>query len=199
MCCRWPLSSSTWSEQTSECLWIWSQSRIKACLHTQCYLLNQPGNWDEGPWLSSSLPDAVLHEWCLHWWSSKASGTHTQWDHTYNTVGKPFWCHPPNYYSFKLVTLKWEYPLEKSMRTRISSRWNSQQKLHCGAHLVLNIVTKNEVSLTTVDGLPAPTLQQGDNYLSTLSHCMHMMLQMLWTTTTMPQCWKVLSVSQHHE
>ena len=42
------------------------------------------------------------------------------------------------------------------------------------------------------EGLSALTLQQGDNYLSTLSHHMFMMLYTLWKMTTLPQCWTVL-------
>ena len=63
MCCSWPLSCSTLSPH--ECLCIQSWSRIEVCPHSRChhslyntwdrlscYLLNQPGNWDKGPWSS---------------------------------------------------------------------------------------------------------------------------------------------------
>ena len=63
--------------------------------------------------------------------------------------------------------------------------------------LALNTVIKNRVCSTTRDSLSALTLQQGENYLSTLSHCKLMMLQMLWMMTTMPLCWKVLLVPHH--
>ena len=108
MCCRWQWSCYTWSQQTSEYLWIWSQSRIKACLHSSChhslyrtwdrsscYPLNQPGYWDEGPQSSPSMPNPVLYEWFIDWWSPQVFGTHTQWDHACHPVRNPIWCHPP--------------------------------------------------------------------------------------------------------
>ena len=96
-----------------------------------------------------------------------------------------------------LVTSLWKNRLEKSMRMRVSSRENSQWKLHHETHLFLSAIDKNRVCSATGDGLSALTLQQGDNYLSTLSYAMLMMLQMLRMKTTMPQCWKVLSFNNH--
>ena len=43
VCCRWLLSSSTWSQQTSECLWTWSQSWIKACSHNTARAYTESG------------------------------------------------------------------------------------------------------------------------------------------------------------
>ena len=98
-----------------------------------------------------------------------------------------------------LVTLKWEILLEKSRRTRISSRLNSQQKLYHGTYLALTIVSRNKVSLTTRDGLSALTFQQRDNYFSTLSHCMMMMLQMFWMMIIMPLCLTVMSLPHPYQ
>ena len=64
---------------------------------------------------------------------------------------------------------------------------DSWQKLYHRTCLTLNIITRNRVCSTTGDGLSALTLQQGDNCLSSQSHCMFMMLQMLWMMTIMPQ------------
>ena len=61
-------------------------------------------------------------------------------------------------------------------------------KAHHGICLALNIVIRSRVCLTTGDGLSALTLKRGDNHSSILSHCMLMMMQMLWMTTILPQC-----------
>ena len=130
MCWRWTISSCTWSQQTSEYLLIWSQSKVKACSHSWCCcswwstwdgssycLLNQPGDRDERPWSLSSLPNEMLHEWCSDWWILKDSGTFYQLDHACHSGSKLYWCHPPNNCSFKvnqshllsyLVALPWK-------------------------------------------------------------------------------------------
>ena len=50
---------------------------------------------------------------------------------------------------------------------------------------------QEQTCLITGDSLSALTLQQEDNYLSTLSYGFLTMLQMLWMMTYMSLCWKV--------
>ena len=79
------------------------------------------------------------------------------------------------------------------MKTRVSTRWNSWWKLDHGTYQALNSSGKNRVDLITGDSLSALTLQHWDNYLSTLSHFMLMMLQMLQTTTVMSHVGKFVN------
>ena len=135
--------------------------------------------------------------WCSDQWSPKVSGTSSQWVHACSTVENPFDAiHPiliPLQLSRVTSFLMWENQLKKSKRIRVSSRKNSQWKLHHGTCQALTSADKNRVCWTTWDGVAALTLQQGDNNLLTLSHHMLMMLQISWMMTTIPQCWKVLS------
>ena len=93
----------------------------------------------------------------------------------------------------------WENQLKKSMRMKVSSRENSQWKLHSETCLTQSTIDKITECSATGDGFSALTFQAEDNYLSTLLHHMLMMLQMLWMMTTMPKCWKALSLNCHQK
>ena len=113
----------------------------------------------------------------------------------------PLSCHPLNYHILKLIDIisyfivrepnQEEYEDESILKRELTA------EAHHETHIALGMVYKNRVCSTTGDRLSALTLQQGDNYLATLLHGMLMILQMLWTMTAMPQCWKVLSLSCH--
>ena len=81
----------------------------------------------------------------------------------------------------------------------VTSYFNVRKPTHHGICQALSLADKNKICLTTGDLLSALVLQQGEYYLSTLSHCMLMMLQMLQRITTMSLCWKVLSIHHQHE
>ena len=74
----------------------------------------------------------------------------------------------------------------------MTSTQDSQQKLYYGIHPAPSSVSKKKVLLTIGDSFSSLTLKKEDNYLSVLSLCMLMMLQMLWTMTTLPLHWKAL-------
>ena len=167
------------------------------------HFLDQLDDWDEGPWSSPSLPHVMLYKWCSDWCSPRAFGTHSQSNHICLTKKNIFLfdaTHPIIIFWKSIKVISYfivREPTPKSMGTRMSSgkmssRKNSQWKLHYGINLALSTIDKTRDCSATWDDLSALTLQQGDNYLSTLSHHMVMMLQTLWTMVTMPQCWAVL-------
>ena len=63
----------------------------------------------------------------------------------------------------------------------------------------LNLVGDSRVCLTTGNDFSSLPLQQGDIQSLNLPHCMLMILHMLWTMTTLPLCWKFLSLYCHYE
>ena len=102
--------------------------------------------------------------------------------------------------SLKLpVTLMWETYSRRVLGSRKCSRYNSWWKLHHGIWLALSWAEWSKVCLTSGDGLSSLPLQQEENYLLTLSHHMVIMLQVVWTMTMLPLCWRVLSWSCHCE
>ena len=73
------------------------------------------------------------------------------------------------------MILMQENLLQKRMRIHV---YSSRTYLHHGIHCALSLTRWDGVCLTRWDILLPLPLQWGDSYLSTLSHCMPMMLQM---------------------
>ena len=162
MCYRWPMSSFTWSQQTSEYLWIWSQSKVKAGLHSWCccclwstndcsschHLINQviemKGlNYHLLCPMQCCIDGALIDEVPNFLVPSPSETTHA-----IQTVN-PFNATHPLIIHWKLngVTdyFKWEN------KTRIFSRKNAWWNVPYEIHWTLNSVDKNIVCSTSLN------------------------------------------------
>ena len=161
------------------------------------YSHNSQGYWDEGPWSKASLPkqccmNSVIIDKVLKSLASIPSEITNAIQ-----VVNPFNATNPITIPLKLNIVTSSFDMRKATwekhEDEDNPKINSWQKHQHGIHSALSLVGKNRVFLTTEDVLSSLTLQQGDNYLSTLSQYMRMMLQMLWIMTTVSPCWKILS------
>ena len=212
MCNRWPMSSHTRSWETSECLWIRPQSRVKACLHSQCYS-NLWWTWDKSTCSLLNQPDIEMkvkdhHLLCLvQCWMNGV---------LINEVPKFLTTIP----SETMHVIQVENPfdathtiLTPSKLNRVTNDFNVKKLTgeEYEDESILKIELTAEVSLWN---LSSPEFSRQEQTLFSykewivspntpawgqlsLSYDMLMMLQMLWMTKTMPLCWKVLSIYHH--